>query len=390
MIEHALSPLILKNKTLLPIVQGGMGIGVSAHRLAGTVAGLGGVGTIASVDLRHLHPDLVEESLKFTDEAEYDRLNLIALDREVKAALKLANGNGMVSVNVMKAVASHADYVRQACESGAQVVTMGAGLPLDLPEMVANFPDVALLPILSEARGIAIVIKRWMKKNRLPDAIVIEHPKYAGGHLGAAKKEDINDDRFNFDRVLEETFALFKTLDLEREQIPLIVAGGVNSHEKVKTYLGWGAAAVQVGTPFAVCQEGDAAPEFKKVLAEAKSEDIVEFMSVAGLPARGVLTPFLKSYLRRETILQANAKPDPRRCTQALNCLAVCGLRDGLPKVGQFCIDLNLAAAYRGDLRKGLFFRGSESVPFGAEIRSAREVVEYLLTGVKPADLQTV
>ena len=233
MIEHALSPLILKNKTLLPIVQGGMGIGVSAHRLAGTVAGLGGVGTIASVDLRHLHPDLVEESLKFTDEAEYDRLNLIALDREVKAALKLANGNGMVSVNVMKAVASHADYVRQACESGVQVVTMGAGLPLDLPEMVANFPDVALLPILSEARGIAIVIKRWMKKNRLPDAIVIEHPKYAGGHLGAAKKEDINDDRFNFDRVLEETFALFKTLDLEREQIPLIVAGGVNSHEKI-------------------------------------------------------------------------------------------------------------------------------------------------------------
>ena len=258
MIEHALSPLILKNKTLLPIVQGGMGIGVSAHRLAGTVAGLGGVGTVASVGLRHPHPDLVEESLKFTDEAEYDRLNLIALDREVKAALKLANGNGMVSVNVMKAVASHADYVRQACESGAQVVTMGAGLPLDLPEMVANFPDVALLPILSEARGIAIVIKRWMKKNRLPDAIVIEHPKYAGGHLGAAKKEDINDDRFNFDRVLEETFALFKTLDLEREQIPLIVAGGVNSHEKVKTYLGWGAAAVQVGTPFAVCQEGDA------------------------------------------------------------------------------------------------------------------------------------
>jgi len=357
MTEHAFSPLIIKGRTLLPIVQGGMGVGVSAHRLAGAVAKEGGVGTIASVDLRHLHADLVEESAKFTEAADYDRLNLIALDREVKAALDIAQGHGMVSVNVMKAVDSHAAYVRQACESGAQAITMGAGLPLDLPEMVQGYPDVALLPILSESRGISIVIKRWMKKNRLPDAIVIE------------------------------TFELFKTLGLEREKIPLIVAGGVNSYEKVKTYLGWGAAGVQVGTAFAVTHEGDAHPNFKKVLADAKPEDIVEFMSVAGLPARGVMTPFLKSYLKRESILQANAKADPKRCTQGLDCLSVCGLRDGLSKVGQFCIDLKLSSAFRGEVSKGLFFRGSESLPFGHAIRSARELIDYLLTGVKPANL---
>ena len=149
-------------------------------------------------------------------------------------------------------------------------------------------------------------------------------------------------------------------------------------------------AAVQGGTAFAVTEEGDAHPNFKKVLADAKPEDIVEFMSVAGLPARGVMTRFLKSYLKRETILQANAKADPKRCTQGLDCLSVCGLRDGLSKVGQFCIDLKLWSAFRGEVGKGLFFRGSETLPFGPAIRSVKELMDYLLTGVKPANLASV
>ena len=127
---------------------------------------------------------------------------------------------------------------------------------------------------------------------------------------------------------------------------------------------------------------------FKRTLAGASRDDIAEFMSVAGLPARGVLTPFLKSYLKREDKLQANAKADPARCTQALNCLTVCGLRDGLAKVGQFCIDLKLAAAFRGEVSKGLFFRGADPLPFGDAIRSASETIHYFLTGEKPLDLQ--
>lgn len=383
-----LPPLRIRGHELLPVVQGGMGVGISAHKLAGAVASENAIGTIASVDLRHLHEDLVQESLKDgVHTEEYDRLNLIALDREVKSALQRANGRGLVSVNVMKAVDAHAKYVRQACESGAQAITMGAGLPLDLPEMTADFPDVALLPILSESRGIAIVLKRWMKKNRLPDAIVIEHPRHAGGHLGAAKPQDINDPRFEFSRVLPEALEVLKNLDLEKENIPLIVAGGVNSFEKVQTYFSWGANAVQVGTAFAVTEEGDAHQNFKDVLLNAKPEDIVEFMSVAGLPARGVATPFLKSYMKREIKLQENAKADPKRCTQGLNCLTTCGLRDGLPKAGQFCIDLKLAAAFRGEVSKGLFFRGSEPLPFGAEGRTVAELLHYLTTGEKPANL---
>ncbi|MCL6264298.1 nitronate monooxygenase family protein [Craterilacuibacter sp. RT1T] len=379
------SALTIRQRELLPVVQGGMGVGISAQSLAGAVAHENAVGTIASVDLRHLHPDLVAASSKAEGDEELNRLNRVALDREVKGALARAQGRGLIAVNVMKAVADHPALVRQACESGAHAVVMGAGLPLDLPDMTADHPDVALIPILSESRGIAIVLKRWMKKGRLPDAIVIEHPHHAGGHLGAAQVADLGDERFNFKRVLEETQQLFKTLEIERERIPLIVAGGMSHFAKVRTALTeWGASAVQIGTAFAVTREGDAHDNFKRILAEAKDEDIVEFMSVAGLPARGVLTPWLKSYIKRLDKLQANAKADPARCTQALNCLSVCGLRDGLSKAGQFCIDLKLSAAYRGEVSKGLFFRGKDPLPFGEQMRSARETIEYLLTGRKP------
>ena len=376
------APLIIRNQQLIPIVQGGMGVGVSASGLASAVARENGVGTIASVDLRHLHPDLLAQSKQHPTQEKYDILNRIALDREIKSALTQSQGKGMIAVNVMKAVKDHHAMVQQSCESGAHAIVMGAGLPLDLPEMTADFPDVALLPILSESRGISIILKRWMKKNRLPDAIVIEHPAHAAGHLGAATVSGVNDERFDFKRVLEETFELFKKLGLEREKIPLIIAGGMANFQKISLALKeWGAAAVQIGTAFAVTKEGDAHLNFKKMLAGAEGEQIVEFMSVAGLPARGIKNKFLDSYLKRETILQNNAKADPRRCTQGINCLSVCGLRDGLDKAGQFCIDLKLAAAWRGETDKGLFFRGKDPLPFGQAMRSVKETIAYLLTG---------
>ena len=136
-----------------------------------------------------------------------------------------------------------------------------------------------------------------------------------------------------------------------------------------------------MGTPFAVTEEGDAHANFKQVLAQARPEDIVTFMSVAGLPARAVLTPWLRHYLDREHALRSHAKADPRRCVPGLNCLTVCGLRDGIADIGQFCIDTRLAFALKGDIKKGLFFRGSESLPFGDRIRPVVELLEYFLTG---------
>nr|WP_328804788.1 nitronate monooxygenase family protein [Noviherbaspirillum galbum] len=383
MLDLVLKPLIIKGKTLLPIVQGGMGVGISAHRLAGNVAQAGGVGTISSVDLRRHHADLMAETGKSRDKALIDRANLVALDREIKAAKGIAAGAGVVAVNIMRAVSEYANYVRQACASGADAVVCGAGLPLDLPELTAEHPDVAIIPILSDVRGISLILKKWMRKNRLPDAIVIENPKYAAGHLGAARPEDVNDPHFAFPTVLEGTRELLRQLDLEKENIPLIAAGGVHSHEQVKELMALGANAVQLGTPFAVTEEGDAHVNFKRVLVDAKPEDIVTFMSVAGLPARAVKTTWLANYLDKEEKMQRRAKP--QQCTVGFDCLHQCGLRDGIPKSGQFCIDTQLAFAMNGDVKRGLFFRGSEPLPFGNEIRSVRDLIDYLLTGRRPA-----
>lgn len=245
-----LPPLRVKRRTLLPIVQGGMGVGISAHRLAGTVARLGAVGTIASVDLRRHHPDLMAATGSGRDKNAIERANLVALDREVRAALALADGRGLVAVNVMRAVSQYAAYVRQSCESGAQAIVVGAGLPLDLPDLAAGFPGVALIPILSDARGIAIVLRKWLRKGR--------------------------------------------------------------------------------------------------------------------------------GYLARAPALAARARKR-LRCTLGWDCLEACGLRDGVAKMGQFCIDLHLGFALEGDRQRGLFFRGAGALPFGSEIRPARELVEYLL-----------
>lgn len=378
-----LPPLTIRGRSALPVVQGGMGVGVSAHRLAGSVAREGAVGTLSAVDLRRHHPDLMEATGKSRDKAAIDEANRVALDREVKAALAIAGGNGIVAVNVMRAVTEYPAYVRQSCESGAQAVVVGAGLPLDLPELTAEHPGVALVPILSDARGIGIVLKKWMRKNRLPDAIVIEHPGHAGGHLGAAKVEDLHDRRFDFEVVLEATFRLFRELGLAAEKIPLIVAGGIATPQRVRELLGLGASAVQLGTAFAVTEEGDAHPTFKKVLAEAKPEDIVEFVSVAGLPARAVRTPWLAKYLDKIPVMERRRKPRTQ-CTLAFDCLQACGLRDGLAKFGQFCIDLHLAAALEGNLDRGLFFRGGGRLPFGDRIRPVRELLDYLLAKPEP------
>jgi nitronate monooxygenase len=360
-----------------------MGVGVSAHRLAGAVARQGGVGTLSSVDLRRHHPDLMARTGRLRDKAAIDAANLEALDREIRAALEIAGGSGMIAVNVMRAVSAYATYVRRSCESGAQAIVVGAGLPLDLPDLTAEFPDVALVPILSDARGVSVVLKKWQRKKRLPDAIVIEHPRYAGGHLGAAKPSDLEDSRFDFENVLAGIFETYRDMGIEREAIPVIVAGGIDSPEKVRAALALGASGVQLGTPFAVTVEGDAHPNFKRVLAEAQPEDIVTFMSVAGLPARAVKTPWLAQYLERLPALEKVAGKRPA-CTLAFDCLDACGLRDGVAKMGQFCIDLRLAAALEGNVERGLFFRGAGALPFGREIRPVRDLIDYMLNGTAP------
>lgn len=362
-----------------------MGVGVSAGGLAGTVANLGAIGTISSVDLRRHHPDLMLAAMEAAREADskarIDAANLEALGREIARARKLAGAHGLVAVNVMKAVMEYEHYVRHALACGIDAVVVGAGLPLDLPEIARDYPKVALVPILSDARGVQLVMRKWEKKGRLPDAIVIENPRLAGGHLGAAKIAEVEDRRFDFDMVLPQVRAFLRSAGLDG-QIPLIAAGGVSCLEDIRRLQALGAAAVQLGTAFAVTQESDAHPEFKRILAGAKPEDIVEFTSVAGLPARAVRTPWLDKYLRQEAKLKAKSHVQP--CHQSFDCLAHCGLRDGIAEWGQFCIDKHLGHALAGQVNQGLFFRGAGRLPFGTQIRPVRELVEWLLGGILP------
>ncbi|WP_229726193.1 NAD(P)H-dependent flavin oxidoreductase [Oxalicibacterium faecigallinarum] len=387
MLHTDLPKLIIKNKALLPVVQGGMGVGVSAHNLAGNVALLGGLGTISSVDLRRHHPDLMKQTGQSRDKEAINAANLVALDREIRAAKQKAQGNGMIAVNIMRAVADYAAYVKQSCESGADAIVVGAGLPMDLPELTADYPDVALVPILSDVRGISLILKKWMRRDRLPDAIVIENPQFAAGHLGAATIDSVNDPHFSFSVVIEGTLALFDQLGIPRDRIPLIAAGGIYTPAQVKALLQLGASAVQLGTSFAVTEEGDAHRDFKRVLAEARADDIVTFMSCAGLPARAVRTPWLINYLDKEQKLQSKACP--KDCTVGFDCLHQCGWRDGNAKAGQFCIDTQLAFALQGDIKRGLFFRSAEPLPFGSAIRPVRELFDYLLNGIHPQIEQT-
>ncbi len=381
-----LRPLRLGGRTLLPVVQGGMGVGVSAHRLAGSVAALGAVGTISSVDLRRLHPDLMEatgellpgEQATRAAKAAINAANLEALGREIRAARALSEGRGLLAVNVMRALESYAPAVRHALECGIDMVVVGAGLPLDLPELAQDHPQALLVPILSDARGVQLLVRKWERKKRLPDAILIEHPRLAGGHLGAARIADLGDTRFDFENVVPQTLAFLRSAGVERD-VPVIVAGGIRTHADIARLQTLGAAAVQLGTPFAVTVESDASAGFKQVLADARDEDLVEFISVAGLPARAVRTRWLANYMQAEARLQQVAHRKPR-CSLAWDCLAQCGLRDGTPGWGQFCIDRQLAAALRGDTAKGLFFRGVGALPFGNQIRGVDQLMQRLLT----------
>jgi nitronate monooxygenase len=189
-----------------------------------------------------------------------------------------------------------------------------------------------------------------------------------------ARLDEVANPRFDFEHVIPPVLASLRSHGIDEATVPIIPAGGINSPARVRELFALGARGVQLGTAFAVTEDEDAAPAFKAVLANATADDLVEFISVAGLPARAVRTPWLDSYLRHFPALQAVARRKPR-CTLHFDCLANCGLRDGIAHIGQFCIDTQVAAALRGDVRRGLFFsgaarRGAAAVRFTDTTRS--------------------
>ena len=325
-----------------PIIQGGMGIGISWDRLAGTVASNGCVGIVSAIGTGYRYPGLAKTRAGRPDQPE-NLQNTEALKRILKDALAIAQGRGAVGVNILCAINEYERVVRESLEGGAQLIISGAGLPLSLPDYAKDYPEVALVPIVSSARALKLICKTWERKfNRLPDAVVLEGPE-SGGHQGFSL-EQCTDPAFTLD-------ALLPSVVQERDlwgHFPVIAAGGVWDRADIDRLMAIGAGGVQMGTRFIGTFECDAHLRFKEVILQSSKATIALHGSPVGMPARGVMTAL------HRRIIEGTA---PKiKCVS--NCVSPCEHGKGAIKVG-YCIADSLGDSQGGDKHSGLFFTGS-------------------------------
>ncbi len=314
-----------------------MGVAISGPNLAGHVARSGGVGTIASVGLACNSPHYNGRN--------YFEANQLAVKEGIQEARKIAGTEGVIAVNCMVALTDYDRHVKSACEGGVDVIISGAGLPLRLPEFAKDFSDVALVPIVSSVKAASLITRRWEKTyGRVPDGFVVETPKYAGGHLGVTKMDQVDDDEFSLEKVVPPLVE-FVSKEMGSD-IPVIAAGGIWDRKDIDWAFSLGAKGVQMGTRFAATYEGDASDRFKQAFIDAKEEDVVIIQSPAGLPGRALRSPFIDQYLK------GNVESKP--CIA--NCLTHCRYKT---ERETFCIAQALIDAYRGNWEEGLFFCGS-------------------------------
>ena len=334
--------VVLGGKVLpVPILQGGMGVGISLDGLAGAVAARGGMGTISTAACGFLEPDYARDP---------QGANLRALDRQVRRARERAGGNGLVAVNAMVATEQYADSVRTALRAGADAVVSGAGLPLQLPAIAAQVPDsdAALAPIVSGGRAAALICKVWDQRySRLPDFVVLEGP-LAGGHLGFTQEEAQQAQAGRpapLSGLLREVLeALEPYQEKCRRDIPVFVAGGVENGAEMARYMGQGAAGAQFATRFIATRECDASPGYKQIILNARGEDVTIVRSPVGMPGRALRSPLICR-------VEAGQRQGPEQC---IRCLTPCK-----PQSTPYCISRALIAAWHGDWEKGLFFCGA-------------------------------
>lgn len=320
-----------------PVIQGGMGVRVSAGNLAGHVARCGGIGIVASAG--------IGVGSRFYDGGNYFAAEPLALQEEIRKAYAIAP-DGVIGVNCMVATTDSDTLIKAACEAGAKVIICGAGLPMALPGLTADYPDVALIPIVSSVKAAELIARKWTKNfERLPDAVIVEDPETAGGHLGA-KLEEIGDGSYDqmatvrgVKQMLREKFDCHS---------PVITAGGIWDRADLLEALDAGADGVQMGTRFVTTVECDADDAFKQAYINCKKEDIGLIMSPAGLPGRALVknVPAIREReLRLDTVCP-------------LACLKKCTYRENKDR---FCIINALDRAQRGDVQTGLIFCGTNA-----------------------------
>jgi NAD(P)H-dependent flavin oxidoreductase YrpB (nitropropane dioxygenase family) len=320
-----------------PLIQGGMGVRVSAGRLAGTIAKCGGIGLVAAPGIA-LNSGLYNGKNYFQADAE-------AFKAELRKAYTIAP-DGIIGVNVMVALSDFELLVKAAIDGGAKVIVCGAGLPMGLPELTADHPEVALIPIVSSLRAAQLIAKKWHKSfNRLPDAVVVEDPDTAGGHLGE-KIENIGTgdyDQYATVRQVKELFRNEYGVD-----VPVIAAGGIWDRADLEQALAEGADGVQMASRFVCTDECDAEDAFKQKYLECRQEDIGLIMSPAGLPGRAILT-------NQDKIRQYDLN---HHTPCRLGCLKKCSYKESGER---FCIVTALDRAQRGDVDTGLVFCGTNA-----------------------------
>ncbi len=337
----------------IPLIQGGMGVGVSLSGLAGAVAKEGGMGVISTAQIGYDDPDFTGHEME---------CNLKAISRHIKRAKEISQGNGMVAVNVMVALQHYKEHVLEAVKAGADAIICGAGLPIDLPELVKG-STAKIAPIVSSPKAAALILKSWMKKYQvLPDFIVVEGPK-AGGHLGF-HEEDIKpmaEGAFE-DEVKGILAEKEKYENTYGKKIPVFLAGGIWDKKDVAAAKELGVDGVQVATRFVATEECDASTAYKQAYINAKSEDVKIIKSPVGMPGRA---------LNNEMIQKL--QQEKQKVTRCYHCIKHCN-----PAEIPYCITNALVNAVKGNVDDGLIFCGA-NVDKVTKIETVHDVVEDLM-----------
>lgn len=316
-----------------PIVQGGMGIGVSLSNLAAAVANEGGVGVLSAAGIGMLSKDFSKNTMK---------ANMDSLREQIRKAK--SKTHGVLGVNIMVALTNFADMVKTSIEENIDIIFAGAGLPLNLPEFLSEGSNTKLVPIVSSAKAVKIISKWWKEKyDYIPDAFVVEGPM-AGGHLGF-KKEQLDDPEYKLENLVAQVLTEVRKIEKENNKsIPVIAAGGIFTGENIRRFLDLGASAVQMATRFVATEECDADDNFKKAYVNCNEEDIVIIQSPVGMPGRVIKNKFVDEVKA--------GKKQPYGCPY--HCITTCKEKDS-----PYCITLALVNAYKGNLSKGFAFIGA-------------------------------
>ena len=343
----------------LPIIQGGMGVGISLASLSSSVANEGGIGVI---------PTAAIGMQEFDFSTNFLEANIRALKKEIRKARELTKG--ILGVNIMTALSNFSDMVKTSIEEGIDIIISGAGLPLNLPQFLNGEKKTKLVPIVSSARAAGIISKRWLEKfSYLPDAIIVEGPM-AGGHLGF-KKDQIDNKENSLEKLVPEVISEVSIYEGKcNKHIPVIAAGGIYTGEDIHKFMALGAAGVQMATRFVTTHECDASLEFKNAYINSRKEDIIIIDSPVGMPGRAIRNKFIDEV--------NDGKKHPFKCP--FHCIKTCDYKNS-----PYCICLALINAQKGNLRHGFAFAGANAYR-AKEIVSVKELIKSLLEEYRIAD----